>query len=562
MERKKFNILVNFDGTDSITSDDILVVEGDYKSIEFDFQLSKTDFNRAVFFMVKPNGTHYVSEIENDKVLIDDNSVFNQVGTYLLGISLYGSDSRLTNTAKGKLEVVDGQMPSDDEVTAEGNYPILDQLILEKQDLLISGTNIKTINNTSLLGSGNINIAGGGGSSTDVQINGNSIVSEGIANIVTESAYNSSTNKLATMNDMPDLSGKQDTLVSGTNIKTINSQPILGSGNINISASGESNKVTITSVSVSDFYSTVYFSSDSVDILSNQPDYISVYYPNESQSSLVPMFPRLYYKQEFNVASDNSDVALTKMIYKSLPIDVTGMDTINSTTTTLEFDLTTENPYSNAILKTIKNDNEIEIVFISDSDSVKISKFESCLDSNNRLIKPVYLVNNTSYDFYLGIGLFELYSYTYNNSNHSYNFAFDKKGEIGIPYRAVVYSINNNTITRENHNLSFMQEEIMKNEDFNATIDFDNGTVTFDSSSHKEWIHATKIKMFKIVYTYDDDGGDVTENYNMVLSYHDDSKSIYNSFKLIDSTTLQYMELTINGSGSPVCLLDVKTISL
>jgi hypothetical protein len=33
-----------------------------------------------------------------------------------------------------------------------------------------------------------------------------------------------------------DLSGKQDTLVSGTNIKTINSTSLLGSGNIAISA--------------------------------------------------------------------------------------------------------------------------------------------------------------------------------------------------------------------------------------------------------------------------------------------------------------------------------------
>ena len=33
-----------------------------------------------------------------------------------------------------------------------------------KQDTLVSGTNIKTINNNSLLGSGNINIQGGGGS--------------------------------------------------------------------------------------------------------------------------------------------------------------------------------------------------------------------------------------------------------------------------------------------------------------------------------------------------------------------------------------------------------------
>ena len=38
-----------------------------------------------------------------------------------------------------------------------------------KQDTLVSGTNIKTINNQSLLGSGNIDIQGGGGGGTDVQ---------------------------------------------------------------------------------------------------------------------------------------------------------------------------------------------------------------------------------------------------------------------------------------------------------------------------------------------------------------------------------------------------------
>ena len=39
------------------------------------------------------------------------------------------------------------------------------QAVSGKQDTLISGTNIKTINNESILGSGNINIQGGGGSS-------------------------------------------------------------------------------------------------------------------------------------------------------------------------------------------------------------------------------------------------------------------------------------------------------------------------------------------------------------------------------------------------------------
>lgn len=76
-----------------------------------------------------------------------------------------------------------------------------------KQDLLVSGTNIKTINNNSILGSGDIEI-GGGGSSTDVQINGTSITNEGIANILTNTAYDSSTNKIATMSDIPNISAK------------------------------------------------------------------------------------------------------------------------------------------------------------------------------------------------------------------------------------------------------------------------------------------------------------------------------------------------------------------
>ena len=41
-----------------------------------------------------------------------------------------------------------------------------DTLLGEKQPTLVSGTNIKTINNESLLGEGNINIQGGGGSIT------------------------------------------------------------------------------------------------------------------------------------------------------------------------------------------------------------------------------------------------------------------------------------------------------------------------------------------------------------------------------------------------------------
>lgn len=131
MENKKFDILVNFEKSDSITSDEIKIVKGDYNSIEFNFQLSKTDFSKAMFYMVKPSGLHFASEIQNNKVTFAKNMAFDEVGKYLFSVALYGSDSRLTNTAKGSISVVDGQLDMDDEVVQEENYQILDTLITE-----------------------------------------------------------------------------------------------------------------------------------------------------------------------------------------------------------------------------------------------------------------------------------------------------------------------------------------------------------------------------------------------------------------------------------------------
>ena len=86
-----------------------------------------------------------------------------------------------------------------------------------KQDTLVSGSNIKTINSQSLLGSGNIEIEG-----------------------VTD--YSLLNNK-PSINNVPLLGNKdlnelsiQPKLTSGSNIKTINGQSILGNGNIEIEA--------------------------------------------------------------------------------------------------------------------------------------------------------------------------------------------------------------------------------------------------------------------------------------------------------------------------------------
>lgn len=108
-----------------------------------------------------------------------------------------------------------------------------------KQNLLVSGTNIKTINNTSLLGSGNIVISGG--TPTNVKINGTSITVSGEADIFTNSPYDESTNPLATMYDVPTSTNQliNDSSFAVTNdINTFNADQNI---NGNIYLDGESN---------------------------------------------------------------------------------------------------------------------------------------------------------------------------------------------------------------------------------------------------------------------------------------------------------------------------------
>ena len=117
-----------------------------------------------------------------------------------------------------------------------------------KQDTLVSGVNIKTINNQSLLGSGNIQIQGGSGGSgdgetvielTQAQYDALTGYAQDTTYIITDAPsidldnYYTSAQTESAITEQTSL--KQDTLVSGTNIKTINSQSILGSGDIYIS---------------------------------------------------------------------------------------------------------------------------------------------------------------------------------------------------------------------------------------------------------------------------------------------------------------------------------------
>ena len=170
-----------------------------------------------------------------------------------------------------------------------------------KQNTLVSGTNIKTINSQSLLGEGNIEITVQGGGITDAPNDGKlygrkseqwtEVVIPDTSNLATKAelgaklnveTYNSDKATFALKSELPDtsdfvtkataddtyqpkgeyltsipenyvtdeelngkgyattaqLNGKQDALVSGTNIKTVNGNSLLGSGDITIEGGG------------------------------------------------------------------------------------------------------------------------------------------------------------------------------------------------------------------------------------------------------------------------------------------------------------------------------------
>lgn len=239
-----------------------------------------------------PNTDSFITEQEA-------NNAYQPKGTYITNIpSEYITESELTQ--KG--------------------YATTDQIpdISTKQDTLVSGANIKTINNQSILGQGNIEITTGTGGITDAPADGNTYgrknnqwaqvtipdtselatkeellqkadaedvasqisteassraqednrlsnliedeteareaaVTTLTSNKLDKSTYNSDKSTFAlkseiptdylTAEDLPDTSNfatkqevqaKQDALISGTNIKTINGASVLGEGNITI----------------------------------------------------------------------------------------------------------------------------------------------------------------------------------------------------------------------------------------------------------------------------------------------------------------------------------------
>ena len=206
-----------------------------------------------------------VSELTNDS----DFQTASQVATAISGINVPTKVSQLTNDS----DFQTGTQVSNSIATAtsglatkaelngkqdKGDYATTAQLN-GKQDTLVSGTNIKTVNGESLLGEGNILIKSINVDSALSTTSENPVQNKVITNkvntieqsitdlsgtiptkvsdLTNDSGYitNAALTDLATKEEV---SAKQDTLVSGTNIKTINGNSILGEGNIVIEGGG------------------------------------------------------------------------------------------------------------------------------------------------------------------------------------------------------------------------------------------------------------------------------------------------------------------------------------
>lgn len=143
---------------------------------------------------------------------------------------------------EGNIEISDYYTKTEaDEIfatTTQVNHQAADISALQtdmrgKQATLVSGENIKTINGESVLGEGNIEVA----KKTDIPSTDNLATKDELTAVETvannaDAKADAATSRIESVETS--LGNKQDTLVSGTNIKTINSQSILGEGNIEV----------------------------------------------------------------------------------------------------------------------------------------------------------------------------------------------------------------------------------------------------------------------------------------------------------------------------------------
>ena len=151
-------------------------------------------------------------------------TVFQNIGTGNQEFFINGTKKLEINTSNINAQALQIKNVADPSLAQDATTKIyVDNALGLKQDILVSGTNVKTVNSQSLLGSGNILIPG--------------------------ASWGSISGALSSQTDLQSaLNTKQNTLVSGTNIKTVNGNSLLGSGNLVVNPSLKLLKTDTSSV--------------------------------------------------------------------------------------------------------------------------------------------------------------------------------------------------------------------------------------------------------------------------------------------------------------------------
>lgn len=253
-----------------INSTDLSKMENGVLFFNISYSVADNSYSDGLFNNVIAGNTNYYINLNNSSEIdLSDYYTKEEIDEKLDAI-VAGGEIDLSNYYK-KSEV-------DNLLNAKADKSELST----KQDTLISGVNIKTINNQSILGGGNIEIQTSTGE-TDLsdyytkeetdstfatisqmenkvdKVEGKSLISdEEIARLSTVTNYDDTAinEQIATLNSskldvetynsdkanfatIEQLNEKQNALISGTNIKTINGNSILGSGDITITGGGD-----------------------------------------------------------------------------------------------------------------------------------------------------------------------------------------------------------------------------------------------------------------------------------------------------------------------------------
>lgn len=218
----------------------LFVIEGGY------LQLHKTDLIQSNLWttLLSVTRDHYLPDASGILALLSDVSAKQDTLISGINIKTFNGSSVLGSgnlTISGGVSSVTAQYPMFStgganpdlsmyqcDGTVDGYLGAVDYIYFaNKQATLVSATNIKTINGSSILGSGNLTVGGSVTANYPLTSSGSSI-GINVADEFTDGYLSSA--------DWANFDSKQAALISGGNIKTINGSSIMGGGNLVVSS--------------------------------------------------------------------------------------------------------------------------------------------------------------------------------------------------------------------------------------------------------------------------------------------------------------------------------------